>query len=256
MDKIDLKELFNKKQEDMLLHFGVSSKLTHPVDKGDATEEEWRMWFKTFFPQRYKVDSAHIVDCEGNCSEQIDIVIYDTHFSPIIFELNGKKYIPAESVYAVFEVKQDLTKTHIKYAQRKIESVKKLKRTCTSINTIQGISAGRKNEILGGLLTYKCNWVKANIEKNIAKIIYETNENKFQQIDFICCLSEYACAIEYKSQIMNHQGENKYKLTNLNLTTDIDSAPLIFTYLKLLRMLQELGNVPAIDYSMYGISGI
>jgi hypothetical protein len=37
-------------------------------------------------------------------------------------------YIPAESVYAVFEVKQDV-KGNIDYAAQKVESVRRLKRT-------------------------------------------------------------------------------------------------------------------------------
>ena len=52
----------------------------------------------------------------------IDIIIYDTHFSPLVFELGEQKYIAVESVYAVFEVKQDLTKEHIcLYLQNYIE---------------------------------------------------------------------------------------------------------------------------------------
>lgn len=41
-------------------------------------------------------------------------------------------YIPAESVYAVFEVKQDV-EGHIEYAAKKVESVRKLKRTSISM---------------------------------------------------------------------------------------------------------------------------
>ena len=45
-------------------------------------------------------------------------------------------------------------------------------------------------------------------------------------------------------------------LSNINIITDKDNSPLIFTYFKLLRMLQDLGNVPAIEYDKYGIKGI
>ena len=38
--------------------------------------------------------------------------------------------------------------------------------------------------------------------------------------------------------------------------TDRDNPPLLFTYLKLLRMLQDAGNVPAIEFDKYGIKGI
>ena len=45
-------------------------------------------------------------------------------------------------------------------------------------------------------------------------------------------------------------------MSNINIITDKDNSPLIFTYFKLLRMLQDLGNVPAIEYDKYGIKGI
>lgn len=44
-----------------------------------------------------------------------------------IFKQDDFMYIPAESVYAVFEVKQDV-KGHIEYASQKVESVRKLKK--------------------------------------------------------------------------------------------------------------------------------
>ena len=256
MENINIKELFEKKQQQMLSDFGLASSLNHPVDKGDATEEEWRKWFATYFPHRYKVDKACIIDHEGNCSEQIDVVIYDEHFSPTIFEMNGKKYIPAESVYAVFEVKQELNLEHIQYAQKKIDSVKSLKRTSAPIKTITGYNSCKPNEILGGLLTFKSGWVHENIQQNIKKSILQTTKHKEQQLDFICCLSDFACAIQYIAEEGCFHGELIYMLKEVNIITDEENSPLIFTYFKLLRMLQNLGNAPAIDYSKYGINGI
>lgn len=102
MEKVDIKKLFYKKQCQMLASFNLTSTLTHPVSKGDATEDEWRNWFNDYFPKRYRAEKAFVIDCEGNRSEQMDVVIYDTHFSPTIFQINDEKFIPAESVYAVF----------------------------------------------------------------------------------------------------------------------------------------------------------
>ena len=80
MDKVDIKMLFDKKQEEMLAKFNLSSLLGHPVSKGDATEAEWKNWFTSFFPDRYKAENAFVIDCKGNRSDQIDIVIYDNIF--------------------------------------------------------------------------------------------------------------------------------------------------------------------------------
>ena len=81
MGKVDIKKLFEGKQKEMLLKFDLTDNFTHPTDKGDATEEEWRDWFNEYFPKRYKAEKACVIDSDGNVSDQIDIVIYDTHFT-------------------------------------------------------------------------------------------------------------------------------------------------------------------------------
>lgn len=256
MKKVNIRELFQLKQNQMLESFNLNSAFEHSVTKGDATEKEWRKWFNENFPQRYKAEKAFVIDYQGNCSEQMDIVIYDTHFSPIIFENNGEKYIPAESVYAVFEVKQDLTKEQILYAIKKIKSVKQLIRTSAPVNTINGFVNGRlASTIIGGLLTIKSGWKLENIEENLVKTLQENIKSKAEEIDFICCLSYYACAIENKSSASTFCGKDIY-IYNFDLVTDSDIPPLLFTYLKLLRMLQDAGNVPAIEFDKYGIKGI
>ena len=64
---------------------------------------------KKHLPSRYQVEKAFIVDINGELSEQIDIVIFDHHYCPLLFNLDGAVYIPAESVYAVLKpiVKQE-----------------------------------------------------------------------------------------------------------------------------------------------------
>ena len=256
MDKIDIKQLFEQKQNEMLAKFNLGNGFSHPVSKGDATEKEWRTWFNSFFPNRYSAEKAFVIDCQGNCSEQIDVVIYDTHFSPTIFEYNNEKYIPAESVYAVFEVKQNLNKEHLNYASTKVESVKKLIRTSAPINTIKGFMPGRLPvPILGGLLTLRCDWEKNNIQKNIENNLQEIVKNENHSIDFICCLSIFACAIESNFVKSNFLGK-EIIFPNFEIFNNGDNSPLIYTYFKLLRMLQDMGNVPAIEFSKYGIEGI
>lgn len=80
--------------------------------------------------------------------------------------------------------------------------------------------------------------------------------SKKQEVDFICCLSCFSCALDYNVDVSEFHGRNIYLIKDINIITDTENAPLIFTYFKLLRMLQDLGNVPAIEYSKYGINGI
>ena len=78
----------------------------HPGTKGDASERVWLGLFKHYLPSRYRVKKAHVVDSEGMISDQIDVVIFDRQYSPFIFNFEQEFYVPAESVYAVFESKQ------------------------------------------------------------------------------------------------------------------------------------------------------
>ena len=249
---MDIKKLFEDKQNQMLATFNLVGNISHSGEKGDATEEEWCKWFNDNFPKRYHAESGFVIDCDGNISQQIDIIIYDTHFSPIVFQVNGKKYFAAESVYAVFEVKQNLNKEHIAYAKEKIASVRKLKRTNGEMETIDGPRKKREPlpQIIGGLLTLRCEWVDPTISKHISENLNDVKTE--EQIDFICALEKYACEIKYDRVVRSFMNK-PIELLNVNVKGNDKNGTLIYTYFKLLRMLQYMGNVPAIDFSQYGI---
>jgi hypothetical protein len=133
-NKVNIRDIFLGLQKQMMSKLSVNMKiLTHPVAKGDSSEAEWIKMLCSYLPSRYCVDRAFVIDCEGNVSEQIDIVIYDRHYSPFILRQQGSTYIPAESIYAVIEVKPTLNKRNIQYASDKASSVRRLKRTTASI---------------------------------------------------------------------------------------------------------------------------
>ena len=113
--------------------------LDHPVTKGDHCEGVWIDFFRSFLPNKYAIDKGFVFDSRGNVSEQIDIIIYDALYTPLIFETDsGEKYVTAESVYAVFESKPDIDKSTLEYANNKIKSVNTLQRTSRGV-----INAGR-----------------------------------------------------------------------------------------------------------------
>ena len=68
----------------------------HPTAKGDVAEFDWNGAIDGFLPGRYAVSNAFVIDADGQVSEQI--------------EHGGAKFIPAESVFAIFEVKQELNR--------------------------------------------------------------------------------------------------------------------------------------------------
>jgi hypothetical protein len=236
-NRVDLKKIFINLQEQMATKLSANRKLIlHPGTKGDASELNWIRMLDTYLPKRYKVDKAFVLDSDGNLSDQIDLVIYDRQYSPFLFNQDGALYIPAESVYAVFEVKQTLNKDMMLYAGGKIESVRKLKRTTAPIYHAAGIYKPKKHfEILGGILTLGSDWTHpfGDSFRASLKIL-----NSSQRINLGCALQTGGFEVKYAKNMLVHKSDR------------YDS--LIFFFLRLLASLQQRGTVPAIDISQYG----
>src|SRR5690349_6591313 len=106
---INLREVFHRVQEQMLANMEVSAVFEHPLSCGLASEKHWINLFNRYLPQRYRATSGFVVDADGQRSRQIDLVVYDRFYSPLLFHDDSEPHIPAESVYAVFEVKRQLS---------------------------------------------------------------------------------------------------------------------------------------------------
>lgn len=265
MNKVNLKELFSGLQSQMISKLSTNRNfIHHPGSKGDALENTWIEWLKAYLPNRYCVDKAIVIDSEGSLSDQIDLIIYDQHFTPFVLTQNGIHYIPAEGVYAAFEVKPDLQGTvnvrgeninYIEYAGRKIESVRRLKRTSTNI-----IDRGQKfaprplTKIIGGILTSTNDYKRQDtIEKHLKDL------NGLKSIDM-------GCSVNYGSFYVDYQGvENKdehdfikriadyyQNRTVENIEFSKPESSLVTFFFQLMRYLQQsIGTVAAIDLNEY-----
>lgn len=233
-EKVTLTSLFGALQRDMISQADFSNVLSHPTDKGDNTEECWIKWFEQYLPKRYKAAKATVIDCKGNTSNQIDLVLYDAQYSYLAFRQNGVLYVPSESVYAVFEVKQDLTKEHMEYAGNKAASVRKLYRTSAPIPHAGGVYEPKPlHRILAGILTTSSGWQKA-YGKPFRKCLGAYNE--LQQVDCGCVLQSGAYFYDYESSV---------------LKTTSEEESLVYFFLQLLILLQNMGTVPAINLAEY-----
>ena len=147
-----IKSLMKTKQD--ILQSSLNILLSHPVTKGEHCEGAWIDFFRSFLPNKYAVDKGFVFDCKGNISEQIDIIIYDALYAPLVFGTEaGEKFITAESVYAVFDSKPKINKDTLEYTNKKIQSVRDLHRTNRSI-VVAGENKGKREltPILGGIL--------------------------------------------------------------------------------------------------------
>ena len=252
---IDLKELFNGLQTQMLASLNVDRVfIEHPGSKGDATEQRWIDFLRTYLPDRYKVDKAIVIDSTGNVSEQMDIVIYDAIYTPFIFNQDGFMYIPAESVYAVFEVKQDV-KGYIDYAAQKVESVRRLKRTSVEmVNSGRRTSARPLTKIIGGILTTTSSYSGT---ETVSKQLKELKG--YQTLDLGCLCDTGSFHVDYKEtrpdgidQTKNEFIEQVYESREVNEIIFSDKKVSLFTFfLQLVSYLKSIGTVPAIDINAY-----
>ena len=252
---IDLKELFNGLQTQMLASLNVDRVfIEHPGSKGDATEQRWIDFLRTYLPDRYKVDKAIVIDSTGNVSEQMDIVIYDAIYTPFIFNQDGFMYIPAESVYAVFEVKQDV-KGYIDYAAQKLESVRRLKRTSVEmVNSGRRTSARPLTKSIGGILTTTSSYSGT---ETVSKQLKELKG--YQTLDLGCLCDTGSFHVDYKEtrpdgidQTKNEFIEQVYESREVNEIIFSDKKVSLFTFfLQLVSYLKSIGTVPAIDINAY-----
>lgn len=264
---IDLKVLFRGLQEQMRCSLALNRKIIqHPGSKGDALENTWIEWLRNYLPSRYSVDKAFVIDSEGKLSEQIDIIIYDCWFTPFVFSQNGLKYIPAEGVYAVFEVKPDIKgsvgkMSYIKYASQKIESVRKLKRTSASIiNSGNTLPARPLTKIIGGILCGTNSYTHKDDNKTLKKHLSDLTG-----VGGIDC----GCIIDYGSFVVDYEGEEDTRLSTPeqfeeriqsyysqrkvnSISFSQPQNSLVTFFMQLTRYLQQaIGTVPAIDMNIY-----
>jgi hypothetical protein len=134
-----IKSLFHRAQREMPAQLPVGGMIEHGPTAGAATERYWIALFERYLPKRYRASSAFVIDSQGNRSRQIDIAIYDHFYSPLLFPQESSVHIPAESVYAVFEVKPSVSRPLVRDAAAKVASVRALHRTSTTL-----ISAGKR----------------------------------------------------------------------------------------------------------------
>lgn len=235
---VDLNGLFLGLQKQLILKMQTSREFVeHKPTKGAAAEQSWLGMLNAYLPQRYKADSAFVVDHRGRLSEQIDIVIYDRQYSPLIFKQDGVLYIPAESVYAVFDVKHELRRPAIEQAAEKAESVRRLKRTSVPVRFVSGTYKPKALfEITAGVLCLE-SWWADGLGVSLQKVLRECTKGGFLNL---------GCSVR--------DGSFEAMPTKRGVHVEVSTreTALIFFLLRLLHRLQSVGTVPAIDLLKYG----
>jgi len=151
-----------------------------------------------------------------------------------MFPHSSGLHIPAESVYAIFEVKQTITRQWIREASEKAASVRRMSRTSVPI-----IAGGKTRKpippapILAGILGSTSIWTPRTFKQNLASALEDLPTP--DRLDL-------GCALEHGS----------FEQTNKGIKVSTQDESLIFFMLRLLDRLRKLGTAPAADLMKYG----
>lgn len=209
----------------------ASASIDHSGAKGAVNEEHWLELFRAYLPNRYQVASAFIIDSRGGRSQQIDLVVFDRHYTPTLLDQQSHRYVPAEAVYAVFECKPHLDKSYLEYAGEKAASVRRLHRTSVAITHAGGGFKPREPfPIIAGIVAARSSWTDGLGDAFRANL----PSGEAERLDCGCALEDGA--------FDDFSGELE--------VMGADGA-LIYFLFRLLGKLQSLGTVTAIDWSAY-----
>ncbi len=226
--------LHNKIESELGIARGT---INHAPTLGTACEDRWINMFRDYLPKRYEVNRAIVIDSNGAQSEQIDVVIHDRQYSPFVLNLNEVLYIPAESVYAVLEVKQTLNVENVRCAANRAASVRKLHRTSVPIKHAGGeYPAKPLHPILAGLVTLESNWTPPLGEAFQRAVSGTLCDGR---LDLGCAVRHGVFGVHYPPN------------DAATITVETSSASLALFLLRLIATLQEIATVPCIDVLAY-----
>lgn len=209
----------------------ASQSISHGGVMGSVNEDHWTELFRSYLPNRYDVATGIVIDSRGHRSEQIDLVIFDRHFTPTLLDQKNHRYIPAEAVYGVFECKPTINKDYLQYAEKKAMSVRSMHRTSVAIAHAGGTYLPKPHfRILAGILAPSVSWTDGLGEA------FERNLSGDPDAMLDCGVAlDQGCFDRHEGvlSIANEQGA------------------LMYFLFRLLARLQSLGTVPAIDWTAY-----
>jgi hypothetical protein len=235
-ETVDLRRILLHHEETLLAELGARELFDHPTARGDLGEGPWHRLLGGFLPRRYQVSTAFVLDSRGRRSEQLDLVIHDRHFCPLLFEEDDQRYIPAESVFAVFEIRPLLDRGVIAYAANKAKSVRALHRTSVPL-VDRGVAREPREpfEIIAGVLAVDSSWSPPFGEHLVDALDVDDPDSRLQ----------LGCAPKAGAFEAFHEGGRP------RLEVSESEGALMFFLLRLFHALQLIGSPMAIDLRAY-----
>lgn len=230
-EALELEQGILKQKLDLSVH-----SVPHDPTMGAVNEAHFIELLKRYLPIRYSVGSGIILDSKGKTSDQIDVVIYDQIYTPILLDQHQHHFIPAEAVYAIFEVKQEINKERLEYAANKANSVRKLERTKIPIRSISGemIEPGVHPDIISGIIASRIGWVDKFGGNPFKKCYGTLKDNR-----------SINCGLAVSGAYFDNFN------TNQEITIKYGETCTAYFLFRLLQQLQRFGNVIPVDWNIY-----
>lgn len=234
---MNLTETFSAINEQMIIDFEKkTNQLEHLGDRGVARENILKDFLDQYLPKKYAISKGEIVDSEGNRSKQCDLIIYDHLSCPILYVSKDSQIFPAESVYAVIQVKSVLNTHEVESSINNIKSVKMLNR---ENGPIAGIVFGYKTDTKTNPMV--------KLSERIRKINASDSANQY--VDLWTVLNNgLICLIGEEEKVTANQERERIMLTYLELG---DPPVLLWFYTYLLELLneQKIASPNLVSYS-------
>lgn len=114
----------------------IRASLNHTGMIGSSAEEIVAQFLNQRLPASVRAVAGKAVDSTGSRSDQLDVIIYDTSRTPLLFTSanHSQNLVPVEGVHAVVEVKTKLTPEEVRRSAKNCASIKRLDRTAFYLN--------------------------------------------------------------------------------------------------------------------------
>lgn len=227
-----MRDAFTDVQAELALKLKrASQSIAHAGTQGAVVENHWIEVLRAYLPKRYEVASGIVIDSLGGRSRQVDIVVFDKHFTPTLLDQQQHRYIPAEAVYAVFESKPHIDKEYLEYAGANAAAVRRLHRTSVPVPHAGGVYKAKEPfPIVAGILAARADWADGLGESFRRHL----PSDALHGLDCGCALAH-----------------GSFDTFDGGLMVRPPSGALLAFLFRLLAKLQSLGSVCAIDWSAY-----
>jgi hypothetical protein len=218
--------------------------ITHSGTMGEVNEQHFIGMLRSYLPKRYGVDKGFVIDSNGKTSDQIDIIIYDPQYTPPLLDQQDHRYVLAESVYGILEVKPAINSEHLQYAGNKAQSVRRLSRTTIPIPHAGGVYPAKPLfPILAGIVAVRAEWKDGLRSPAFGETLQELQGDR--RLCVGVALEDHAFDVPHRSSDLPSTAAGE-----LMISDSIEGSLAWFIF-NLLKRLQDLGTCPAVDWNQY-----